>query len=253
MIIGKILVVYMKGYPKALSRVKSVLKKYKVNFSLKERTRVKQIDFKDVDLVIAIGGDGTFLRTAHFICDTPYIGVNADPKNKEGFFMRTKISEFSKNFERVLSEDYGVMDLTRLEAKVDGRKVKELALNEIYIGSKRPYSMSRFKLKYNGSFEMYKSSGLLVSTASGSYSWARSAGGREMPLSSKKIQLVVREPYKGRLMKAKTSKAVVCCKVEVIPQMEDCILVVDSKDREYPVRKRVIIEPGDSLKFLVFE
>jgi NAD+ kinase len=35
---------------------------------------------RDVDLVIAVGGDGTLLRASHFLdSSVPILGVNSDP------------------------------------------------------------------------------------------------------------------------------------------------------------------------------
>lgn len=43
-------------------------------------------DFKDVDLVMSLGGDGTFLRTAGMIQTNklPIFGVNTDPARSVG-------------------------------------------------------------------------------------------------------------------------------------------------------------------------
>ena len=40
----------------------------------------------DRDLVIAVGGDGTFLQVARFVDDLPVLGVNSDPTSSVGFF-----------------------------------------------------------------------------------------------------------------------------------------------------------------------
>ena len=46
--------------------------------------------------------------------------------------------------------------------------------------------------------ERQKSSGVLVSTAAGSYAWIKSAGGKELPLYSDDFEYIIREPYCGR-------------------------------------------------------
>jgi NAD+ kinase len=44
--------------------------------------------FKDTayDLVVAVGGDGTFMTAAHRVRAVPLLGVNSDPKDSVGFF-----------------------------------------------------------------------------------------------------------------------------------------------------------------------
>ena len=100
----------MKGGEATLKVVKKVIKDYQIKTIVKERNSINIKDFKQIDLVIAIGGDGTFLRTSHYIENIPHMGVNSNPKKKEGFFMRTTKVNFKKNFERLLSEKYKVVN-----------------------------------------------------------------------------------------------------------------------------------------------
>jgi NAD+ kinase len=51
----------------------------------------------DVDLVIAVGGDGTLLRASHFLdSSVPILGVNSDPTcTKEVSYLSFSNSEVS--------------------------------------------------------------------------------------------------------------------------------------------------------------
>lgn len=42
---------------------------------------VTQEDFEDKDIIMSLGGDGTFLKTASYIKNSqkPILGVNTDP------------------------------------------------------------------------------------------------------------------------------------------------------------------------------
>lgn len=257
-----VLVVYMNGtsseHKKVLKTVKSTLKKLKIKFDFINRNKIKKSHFRNRNMIISIGGDGTFLKTAHFIDDkTPAFGVNADPSKKEGFFTSSNRKNFEKKIITILSgKNFRVIKLTRLESKIGNRKL-ETSLNEIYIGHSKPYSTVMYDLKIGGRVECQKSSGVLIGTASGSHAWLSSAGGRRLPKQSKKFQLVVREPYFGRLTKPKIVHKIFNPneKIKIFSKTKDSIVVVDSLSREYPFKigKKLTITVSDSpLRTIVF-
>ena len=97
----KILVVYSKPFNSeqetAIKVVEKSLKSKKANYILCDRKSLNSADFLDISMVIAIGGDGTFLRASHFIKDKTLIfGVNSDPSNKEGFYMGSSRYDFDR-------------------------------------------------------------------------------------------------------------------------------------------------------------
>src|SRR3989338_543520 len=142
--INNVLVVYAnpknKEEESALELVKCTLKKYKISYEAAHRGKPSKKLFQNKDLVIAVGGDGTFLKASHFIFDkTPMLGVNSDPRYKEGFFMVANKKDFERKFKKVLSNNYEIKKFQRLEAYVNNKKVPELALNEFYVASEKPY------------------------------------------------------------------------------------------------------------------
>ena len=248
----------MKGSDSTLKIIKKVIKSYQIKTFAKERNSITENDFKNVDLVIAVGGDGTFLRTSHYIEHAPHMGINSDPKKKEGFFMRTTKDNFRKNFEKLLAEKYKVINLARLEVKLNGKKIKELALNEAYIGNAKQYHTSRYVVQLGKKKELHRSSGLIVCTATGSHAWARSAGGRVIAANSKNMQLVVRESYKGNIYRSSFKSRIIGKDkiVKIRSEMDNGIVVVDSLSKEYAFKKGSRLEIKISrfpLRFVVFE
>lgn len=71
----------------ALENIKSIVRKY-IPFSTANRDKLEKKQFEGRNIIIAVGGDGTFLRAAQFTDSQPILGVNADVKSKEGFFMK---------------------------------------------------------------------------------------------------------------------------------------------------------------------
>jgi len=237
----KILIVYTKPKNKVqnitLNLVKNTLKKYNINYSTSDREKLNKKLFQNKDLIIAVGGDGTFLRASHFISDkTPLLGVNSDPKNKEGFFMVATKKDFKTKFKKILGKQFNIKKLQRLEAKINKKKIEELALNEFYIASEKPYHTARYSLYAKGKRGRQKSSGILISTPAGSNAWVKSAGGKIIPINEEKFEYLVREPYCGRVS-AKCSLINNILdkndKLNITFEVDNGVLIADSLSKEH--------------------
>ena len=235
-----ILIVYTiprnKDQKSTLGLVKKALKKYKINFSLANRDKLKKIKFKNKDLIIAVGGDGTFLRAAHFVDKQLIFGVNADIKNKEGFFMKSDKNDFEKKLKKIIKNQFNIRKLPRLEAYINSKKIETFALNEFFIGATKSYHAAKYVIETDGKNERQKSSGILVTTPTGSYAWAKSCCSKTLPLNSKNYQFVVREPYEGNIFKNYKLKYLVLNKnqkIRIASEMLDGILIADSVSKEY--------------------
>ncbi|MBI2134772.1 NAD(+)/NADH kinase [Candidatus Woesearchaeota archaeon] len=201
--IGKALIVYTKPKRKeekeALDHIKGTLKKYDIKYKIRKREKLKAKFFRNMDLILAFGGDGTFLMASHYVLDkVPMFGINSDPSTKEGFFMTANNDDFEKKLRRIINNSFKIKKLQRLEAYIGKKRIPDLALNEYYVASEKPYHTARYYLNVRGKRERQKSSGVLVSTAAGSYAWVKSAGGKELPLYSDDFEYIIREPYCGR-------------------------------------------------------
>lgn len=216
--------------------VKKTLKKYKVNYKLANRNRLTKNYFKNKDLIIAVGGDGTFLRAAQFIDTQMLFGVNSDVKNKEGFFMKADKRDFEKKLKKIIKSKAKIKKLPRLEAYINNKKIDTFALNEFFIGPSKSYHAVTYVIKVNGKKETQKSSGILITTPAGSYAWAKSCCKKTLPLKSKNYQYVVREPYEGSILKNYKLKYGILQrnqKVNIVSEMLDGIIIADSVSKEY--------------------
>ncbi len=127
------------------------------------------------DMVIAVGGDGTILRTQSFINKKkiPLLGINMgtvgflteiDPKNA-----LTAINE-------VLSGNYFVEERTQLQ--VWHNNELHTALNEVVLMTRRPAKMLHIEIRVDDEVvEELRADGLIVATPSGSTAYSMSAGG----------------------------------------------------------------------------
>jgi len=147
------------------------------------------------DLVISLGGDGTFFAAARYLKDTPIIGINSDPANSLGLWTCADRTNFRDPLERALARQVRPTRIYRMAIAINGKAVRESAFNDVLIAHRNPAAMTRYRLGIGAAQEDHRSSGVWVSTAAGSTAGIRSAGGRRMPISSRRLQYLVREPY----------------------------------------------------------
>jgi len=242
--IKNVLVVYAYDC-ETVDHVKKVLKNQKIDYKATKRDFLEKNLFKNKDLVITVGGDGTFLRVAHYIRDnTPMLGINCDVRFNEGFFMRANRENFEDKFKRLLKDNYYVQRLARLEAVLNNKKIPELALNEFFIGNQKPYHISVYRIYIGDIEETQKSSGVIVATAAGSHGWIKSAAGFYLPIESDKYQYLVREPFQGRLTAKYTLiKGLLANnqQITLTSEMKNGIVIVDSNSKEYSFTTKSVL------------
>lgn len=148
------------------------------------------------DLVVAVGGDGTVLDISHRIQHTPLLAINSDPTSSVGYFCAGVAADFPNLLERTLNQDWQPFELRRFHVRINGQTSSPPVLNDVLITHSNPAAVSHYLLVINGNEpEEQKSSGIWVSTPAGSTAAIRSAGGYVLPLDSRRLQYLVREPY----------------------------------------------------------
>lgn len=177
-----------------LACVESELARLSIDYISLPRSQVEGL-VEDVDLMISVGGDGTFLDASHSLRSVPILGVNSSTSSSFGHFCRANKSNFQDCIESIIDERIAPIDILRLELSIDGILIQELALNEVLIAHSSPAATSRYFLEVGGITEEQRSSGLWVSTPAGSTGSMRSAGGSVSPIGSRHYEYLVREPY----------------------------------------------------------
>lgn len=152
-------------------------------------------DATGLDLVITVGGDGTLLSASHHVDDVPVLAINSAPSHSVGFFCGAKRGEALKAIASAMRGTLRRTVLTRMQVSVNGQIRAARVLNDALFCHASPAATSRYTIRLGDVEEQQKSSGFWVGPAAGSTAAQRSAGGRVLPLTSKQLQLVVREPY----------------------------------------------------------
>ena len=159
---------------------------------------VKRIG-KKYDIVISLGGDLTFTTVSHFVGSIPILGMNSDPRRSVGALCSWKSDDIPHFVKRIKNKDYLTERWTMLSAKIDGKEI-EPAIGEYFIGERERINMSKGIIVYRGKRYRQKSSGIIVSTGSGSTGWYNAAS-MGKPLikpfgaTARKAAFIVTEPY----------------------------------------------------------
>ena len=133
----------------------------------------------ETDLVLSMGGDGTFLSAAHVVSDIglPILGVNF---GRIGFLCENRPEAVLK---ALMEGDFSIEYRTVLNATLKGpgarRSIGMLpySVNEVAIHRSGP-SVLGIRVSANGeTLPTYWADGLIVSTCSGSTAYSLSAGG----------------------------------------------------------------------------
>ncbi|MBS3133345.1 NAD(+)/NADH kinase [Candidatus Woesearchaeota archaeon] len=233
--IKKALVSYCVHNYKTLRLVERALAKNRIDFKCVNREMLTKNQIRNKDLIISVGGDGTFLRTAHLVDKTPVFVVSSDVNYNEAFYGRATIKDFERKIKLILNGKSKITKLPRLEARINKKKVPMLAVNEVFVGSRHPYHTSRYILKVKGKSELQKSSGVLVTTRTGSSGWAKSAAKKKLSIPKTGFGFVVREPYIGRLTKSKLLLGSLSAKetLRITSLNHQGVVVVDSSEKEF--------------------
>ena len=196
------------------------------------------------DLVISVGGDGTFLEAARGVDREILLGVNSDPERSAGSFCAADAGNFEKMLDRLLEGKASVQKLQRLRLSLNGSRLPIKVLNDLLITHRRPAAMSRYWVRIGNLREEQHSSGLWAATAAGSSAAIRSAGGKKLLLESRKLQYLPRELYKPHGTRYRLTGGVISSEriFRVGSLMSDGMICVDGEHRTFPFRYGDLLE-----------
>lgn len=135
----------------------------------------------DIDALITLGGDGTFLRGARFLKgrQIPVLGINL---GRLGFLTAASADETEDAVRRFAHGDYTPEARMTLEARaVDGDGTERgswLSLNDVVLHKGGVARVVRFTVYVDDEpIGSYSADGLIISTPTGSTAYSLSAGG----------------------------------------------------------------------------
>ncbi|MDW7711414.1 MAG: NAD(+)/NADH kinase [Deferrisomatales bacterium] len=142
--------------------------------------RVAEGRCREVDLLVVLGGDGTFLAAVRALdgCQVPILGVNL---GHLGFLTEISRSELYPTLERFLEGRTALESRTALGCTVgrSGGETSEFhVLNDVVVNKGALARISEFEVRVDGHYlTTYRADGLIVATPTGSTAYSLSAGG----------------------------------------------------------------------------
>lgn len=131
----------------------------------------------DVDVAIAIGGDGTVLRTARWLSrQVPILAVKLPTSKGMLAEVTAEASDIEHAMQRLFSNSYYIERRMRIIAGIDGRALQP-ALNEVLIVRDSLTRTPTYRIRMMGTELAYRMDGLIVSTPTGSTGHSLSLGG----------------------------------------------------------------------------
>jgi NAD+ kinase len=225
-----------QAHTRTLSRVFEYLEKWGARVVVLSRPHA-EFDPSGAELIVTVGGDGTLLAASHNVFGPPVLGVNSSPKHSVGYFCGANPKNLASTIRQALEGELASVRLTRMQVEINGRLLSRRVLNEALYSHVIPAATSRYIVHIHRRQEEQRSSGFWIGPAAGSTGAQRSAGGRVLPLGSKRLQLVVREPYTARGHPLRYARIHVPFgeSVRVQCKMDDAALFLDGPYRRIPV------------------
>jgi NAD+ kinase len=215
------------------------------------------------DVLVVLGGDGTFLRAARAVIDVdvPLIGINL---GKVGFLSKAEANELEDVLARIVAGEYAIDERMALEARIMPAGGKEggtihHALNDIVVARGALARVCRLDVAIGPShLATFIADGLVVASPTGSTGYSFSAGGPVVDPLSRNLIVTPIAGYLSAIRSVVVSpRQIVTCRVVdanealvSIDGREDIPIavgdVVEVRALERPIR---LIEPKGAQPF----
>ena len=174
------------------SRVQEMLGRLEKSGVTFYRVDAGQTPESDTDMLMSIGGDGTFLTASLMVAQLaiPVVGVNL---GRVGFLSENRPEDVA---DALLSEEYAIEERALLKSVLKGSELKEsYSLNEVTV-HRSGAAMLAVDVVIDGiTLPTYWADGLIVSTSSGSTAYSLSVGGPIVLPQSKVLILAPIAPH----------------------------------------------------------
>ncbi len=180
--------------------------------------------YKNSDMIISVGGDGTMLNTlfnAQFY-DKPVLGVNL---GKLGFLVEANVDQIDQLMKEIKAGRYTIDERMVITGECIGHKLQNLyAINDVVIDKGGWPKMIEIEINVDGEYvTTFSADGLIVATPTGSTGYSISTGG---PIVSPKADVVTLSPISPHSLTMRPL---------VIPSIQEIIIRTNSLHKEVHV------------------
>ena len=179
-----------KILPHITTRIKDQLPN---NFKYKVEVIESADNFKNIDFLLTLGGDGTMLSAARAVehRETPILGIHL---GELGFLAKITTNVMFERLDMVADANYEIQKRMVLKGQIINNEESSTfyALNDFVIDRGKSHRLITLTLKANDRYVAdYKADGLIIGTPTGSTAYALSAGG---PIIMPKLKAMVVVP-----------------------------------------------------------
>lgn len=174
--------------------------------ALEKTTKIKYKTFsthqdlnKTFDMMLSVGGDGTFLRAITYIRNSniPVLGINL---GRLGFLASIKKENIASAIKAITKKEYKINERSLLKVTtipaMEELENLNIALNEVTIVRKDTTAMITLETYLDDEFlATYWADGLIFSTPTGSTGYSLSCGGPVITPSSKNLVITPIAPH----------------------------------------------------------
>jgi NAD+ kinase len=214
----------------------------------------------NAELIICIGGDGSFLQTLHkyHFPEIPFIGINT---GHLGFFQELHPDGLDEFIFKYKHEKYEIQHLKTVKAVATDGAERHIynGLNEIIFKGERSRTI-HLNLSIGESFiERFSGDGLLVSTPAGSTAYNYSLGGSIVDPRLNLLQVTPIAPMNTTAYRSFTSSIILPpdLSIRIYPEYsrdEEILIVTDGMEYKHSGIEEIYIEFSESIvKLLRFE
>jgi len=154
---------------------------------------VRQRIASEVDVLVSMGGDGTFLASARAVGEqeTPLLGINL---GSLGFLTQFPQKHLEKALEAIADGDYQLEERMMLRVHIEGKRQLDnpYALNDVVVDNGPVSRLIDINLRVNKEdIVTYKADGLVIATPTGSTAYSLAVGG---PIMHPKMDAIIAAP-----------------------------------------------------------
>lgn len=185
------------------------------------------------DIVLAVGGDGTFLRTARMFVETekPLFGIN---RGRLGFLTEFSPGEYKKHLADAIDGNSQISERMLLTATLlkSGKSVENSCFLNDAVISKGAFSRPvRLELSVDGMYlNRYSGDGLIISTPTGSTAYSLSAGGPIVTPYSSDVFLITPVCPHTLAMRPIVIPSKSSLKIRMISEYRNLLLTLDGQE-----------------------
>lgn len=185
----------------AEDRVKELIKKHGFNLVT-----------SNPELIIAIGGDGTFIKSLHdsnFNNNAIYVGIHT---GHLGFLQDIDVADIEEMFELITSSDYKLENISIENISIlhsNGKYLSFKAINEMAIRERDLKTLHSHVMINNTHLENFVGDGLIISTPTGSTAYNLSSGGSIIYPGMRALQILPLSPINSQVYKSLRNSIVI--------------------------------------------